>query len=80
MIANRGAAIGEVTHFTGVARCHPLVVPGALRGRLGGRDTGQFEAAFARQLADGGGGQISNPTLRISSMALLFRTTPDRRA
>jgi hypothetical protein len=39
---------------------------------------GQFEAAIARCLANFGRGQISSPTERISSMALLFRTTPGR--
>ncbi len=46
--------------------------------RPGGGHSGQFETADAGEFADFAAGQISNPTERISSMALLLRTTPGR--
>jgi len=48
----------------------------AVTRRRGAGYAGQFEAARCGQAAYVRACQISNPTERISSMALLLRTTP----
>ena len=76
--ADFGAVAGEVAHVAGISGVDPLAIPGGLGHRLGRCDAGEFEAAFAGQGAHLAGGQISSPTERINSSALLFWTTPGR--
>ena len=75
---SRRAPVGEVTHLSRESCRHPLVIKGAVLGRDGSCHPRQFETSVARQFADVVLGQISSPTCRISSIALLLRTTPGR--
>ena len=78
IVAHLGAPVREIAHLAGEAGGHPLVIPGTLRNRLGTGHAGELEAAPAGQLANIPSVQISSPTERINSMALLLRTTPGR--
>ena len=55
-----------------------MVIRGKLRDGLGARYAGEVESALAGENANPVCGQISSPTERISSRALLFLTTPGR--
>jgi len=81
--AHFGAPVGEVPHLSSHAGMHPVAEVGELGHWLGGGHAGQLETALACQFPNRSGSQIrplqiSNPTDRISSMALLLRTTPGR--
>ena len=78
IVADAGTPVGQVAHFAGIAGGRPFVIAGAVGGGFGGGDTGQFEAAFTGKFLNLRARQISSPTERISSMALLLRTTPGR--
>ena len=78
VVAQFGAAVGEVAHFAGPSGGGPVLVALAVGGGECGSDARELEAAIAGEGADAGGRQISSPTERMSSMALLLRTTPGR--
>ena len=78
IVAHRGAPVRQILHFSGEACGHPAVIPGAVAGRRGRSGAGQFEAAAPRQFANLRDVHMSSPTDRISSRALLLRTTPGR--
>ena len=70
--------VRKVAHFAGVTGCYPIAIARHIFGRFGARYAGQFEPALARQSAHFITRQISSPTDRMSSSALLLRTTPGR--
>src|SRR5205823_916132 len=76
IVADGGAAIGEIAHSTGLAFGDPVPVTGSIFSGQRGGHARELKSAVARQFADVVRGQISSPTWRISSMALLLRTMP----
>ncbi len=78
IVADRGPPVGEVVHVRGATSLHPLAIARGVLGRFGASHSSQLEAALARQSADLVACQISSPTDRMSSSALLLRTTPGR--
>ena len=75
---NGGSVIGEIAHLAGMTGGQPLLKAVVVVQGNGARHSGEFKSAMGGELTNFIRRQISSPTDRMSSMALLLRTTPGR--